>query len=69
MLLRDLSLLCCCFLEMANGLQSYLRAPKYLPRDNEIIQPTFLLQEKRGDEGEQPDSVVKSCKAMFGVPH
>lgn len=57
------------FWSWADGVQNYLGALRYLPRDNEIIQPTLLLQEAKGDWGEQPDWVVESCEAMFDVPH
>lgn len=66
---RNPSSSCCYFLELANGVQNYPGVLKYLPRDNEIIQPTLLLQEERGDWGEQPDLVVESCKTVFDVPH
>ena len=41
--------MCCSFSELANGALNCPGARKYLPRDNEIIQPTLLLQEERGD--------------------
>lgn len=67
--LRDPSPSCFSFLKLENGVLNCPGALKYLPRDNEIIQPTLLLQEDGGEWGEQPVLVVESCKAMFGVPH